>query len=86
MSCLVNANNSDFIKFIFSSVVSKGTLLSPSISCIDGKYEIKILMNSDDMKKFVKNQGKLYRAVKMVLKSYFHAENLVLTIDLWDKK
>ena len=86
MSCLVNTNNSDFIKFIFASFVNKETLLNPSISCIDGKYEIKILISPDDMKKLVKNQNKLYRAVKMILKSYFNVENLVLTIDLWDKK
>lgn len=86
MSCLVNTNNSDFIKFIFSSVVKKGTILNPSISCIDNKCEVKIAIDSEDMKKFVKNQGRLYRAVKMILKSYFNVEILVLTIDLWDKK
>lgn len=76
----------NFVKFIVSSVLKNGSYFDVFITNTDDKYNVTITINTEDMKKIMQYRGKLYRAIKMLLRCYFKKDFVNIVINLQDEK
>ncbi len=82
--CFMNAF---FLKPFLLPIIEKKDCFSVSVDQKEGSvYEVKVQVASSDMKRLIGFRGRLYRAIKILLKYYFKVDSVNLTIDLWDEK
>jgi predicted RNA-binding protein YlqC (UPF0109 family) len=78
--------NTEFIKFILSSIIKDINNVTISCASEENRCDIKVVVALEDMKKIIQYRGKLYRAIKMIFKHYFKKEVIGLTIDVQGDK
>ncbi len=68
-------------------MVEKKDFLSIELRPSDEVFstEVRIKVASEDMKRIIGYRGKLYRAIKVILKYALQKESLQVVVDIWDK-
>lgn len=80
--------NIPFLKSLLLPIVENKEMFDIEIKPADEVFctEVRIKVASEDMKKVIGYRGKMYRAIKIIIKYALRKELVNVTIDLWDKK
>lgn len=72
-----------FVKFLFFSIIEHKDTFDVAVEQINAKHEVRVKVALSDMKRIIGCRGRLYRAIKLLLKCHFKNDELNLIIDVW---
>lgn len=80
--------NIEFLKSLLMPIVENKNVLTIELKPADEIFctEVRIKVASEDMKKIIGHRGKMYRAIKIIVKYALKIDAVNVIIDIWDKK
>ncbi len=77
-----------FLKSLLLSIVEEKNLLDVEVKPADEVFstQVRIKVSSGDMKRVIGHRGKMYRAIKVLLKYALKQDSINVIIDLWEKQ
>jgi predicted RNA-binding protein YlqC (UPF0109 family) len=77
-----------FLKFLLLPIIDNKDALGFEFKLADEVFnaEVRIIVATEDMKKIIGHKGKLYRAIKVIIKYALKQDLVNVIVDIRDKK